>query len=298
MKRLIPYISLFSLALTTMLSADEAQQDKEPNIEVMASYINIDREKFSHTKSQRGHHLSYSEGYVLGAYKHALPSKTDLEFGLGYMDTRFSFSHDTKHTSFDQHHFHNLLAQFGATTKEVEKWEIDAGLSLQMNTDNFSLSRYTLFTGIVHGKHDFRENCHLHAGVLIFTGMQFTRVIPVIGFDYEFSKELKLNAVFPENMSLVYSINDHWSVDATVRYMFSRQRLNDHGSNPRGLVGYLNWGAEAGATYAFNDRCSINLHVGETLGGRMRLSDRHDNHRKHLRLDSSLYYGLEASVAF
>lgn len=297
MKRLIPFFTFFSFACANSLVADEPPKEKL-NMELYGGYNYVDRAKCTESSSQKNHHITFSEGFVLANYEHTLPSKTELQLGVGYMDTMFSFSHHHKSTSFDQKHINNLLVQLGATTMEEEKWKLDGGLGLQINTDHFSLSRYTFFSGIIHGKYDYAERTNLHVGIECFTGMRYTRVLPLIGFDYTFSDKLKLNAVFPVDMSLVYSLTDHVSLDATIRYMLSRQRLNNHGDNNRRLVAYRNWGAEGGITYAVNSRCKLNLHVGETFGARMRLSDRNDKHRKHLKLNSSLYYGLEASFAF
>lgn len=301
MKRLIPYISFFSLAITQLAFAADPKvapyKEDTPDMELSAVYNHVDRAKFTRTRSQRHHHLSYSEGFVLGTYQHKLPSNNDLNFGLGYMNTKFSFSHHPKRTSFKQHDFHNMLVQVGATSREIDEWKIDGGLGLQINTDHFS-SRYTFFTGLLHGKQDYIHGSHLHVGIVAYSGLRYSRVLPILGFDYEFSKKLKLNAVFPLDMSLVYTIDDHWTIDTAIRFMLSRQRLNNNGTNPRGLVAYRNWGAEAGVTYAFNNRCKVNLHLGETFGGRMRISSKHNSHRKHLTLDSALYYGLEASFAF
>ena len=290
MKRLLPY-ALLAYSFTL-----HAEQD--PTIEISASYNNVERAKIKKPSSQRHHHLSYRQGFVLGTYKHKLKSDSELQFGVGYMQTMFDFSHHTKKTSFKQKHFDNLLLQFDASTNEIENWKWDAGLGLQINTDNFSLSRYTFFNGVIHGTVDYTEYSHLHVGVLGFSGMHYTRLLPIIGFDWKINDTWKLNAVFPVDMALVYSINDNWSIDASIRYMLSRQRLNHNSYNSRGLVAYRNWGAEAGINYAFNDSFRINLHVGNAFAGRMRISNQSDSKRKHLELDSSLYYGASASISF
>jgi hypothetical protein len=214
------------------------------------------------------------------------------------MRTTYTFSHHPRKTSFHEHHFNNLLLDIGGATEAVEEWVWDAGIGLQINTEHFSLSRYTFFSGTLHGRHTYNKDCNLHVGIVGDSGMRYSRVLPIIGFDYEFSKKWKLNAVFPINMALVYSIDDNWAVDTAIRYILSRQRLNDHGHNPRGLVAYRNWGAELGLNYDYKEMLMVNLHVGDCFAGRMRISNRHDRHRKHLRLDSALYYGLHATIVF
>lgn len=302
MKRLIPYLTVLSFAFTNAIFAttptQDAPKDVGPDIKVSALYNNVTRAKFTRPHSERHHHLTYKQGIVLGTYKHKLESDRKLKFGLGYMGTEFHFSHHPRTTSFKERHFDNLLVQLGASTKELERWKWDAELGMQINTEHFHLSRYTFFSGMLHGRHDWRENCHLHVGILGFSGMRYSRMLPIIGFDYKFSNKWKLNAVFPLNTSIVYSITEQLALDAGIRFMLSRQRLGDSGHYKRGLVAYTNWGAEVGLNYALNQYVRFNVHLGESFAGRMRISTKHDHHRKHLRLDPALYYGLSASIAF
>jgi hypothetical protein len=161
-----------------------------------------------------------------------------------------------------------------------------------------SLSRYTFFTGSLHGVYDYKKDTHLHVGLLAYSGMRYSRALPIIGFDYKISPKWMLNAVFPTNMSLAYTINDHWVLDGAIRLMLTRQRFNDHEHYKRGLVAYRNWGAEAGVNFIWNPTVRVNLHVGETFAGRMRISNRKDHHRKHLRLGAAPYVGLDATISF
>lgn len=293
MKRV--FATLLSCTALNLVHAEDAS----PNTALTASYNSVGKAKFTKTRSQRGHHLKYQQWYLLGNYTQTLPSKqADIEYGIGYMNSKFDFSHHHKMTSFKQHNFNNLLAQVGTNLRQVQDWKVNVGLGLQMNTDQLSFNRYTLFNGVIHGMYDLKEKTHLHVGLMGYSGMRWTRVLPVIGFDYEISEKLFLNAVFPVNMSLVYAFNKQWSVDAAIRFMLSRQRLNKNHENSRGLIAYRNWGGELGLNYALNQHFRVNLHVGETFGTRMRISNRKDSHRKHLRLDSALYYGLDATLAF
>jgi hypothetical protein len=190
-----------------------------------------------------------------------------------------------------------MLFHVGAKTRELEGWKWKANILAQVNTEHFS-SRYTFFEGELYGRYAWHQNRNLYAGILAFTGLRYSRALPIVGFDYKFSDKWKLNAVFPLDMALVYFINPHWSVDAGIRYFLNRQRLGEHGTFRRGFVAYRNWGAEGGLNYALNESVRIKLHVGDAFAGRMRISNHNDRHRKHLKLDSSVYYGLDASIAF
>lgn len=290
---------LFSLSLCmSLVTPWILLADDEPNIKLSTSYNHVNRAKFRHTSSERHHHLTFDEGYVLGTYKHKLASDRKLVMGVGYLGTKFHFTHHPRRTSFDEKHFSNLLLQFGGWTKEIENWKWQAGVGLQINTEHFHLSRYTFFTGLLHGKYNYVNHSRLHVGLLGYSGLRYTRVLPIIGFDYPLSAKWELNAVFPLNMSLVYRITNQWQVDAGIRYFLTRQRLGEHEHFRRGFVAYRNWGAEMGLNYEVNEHIRFNIHVGDSFAGRMRISNHRDHDRQHLKLDSALYYGCTAAVAF
>ena len=167
-----------------------------------------------------------------------------------------------------------------------------------MNTDHFSLSRYTFFTGLLHGAYKWHSKRNLHVGIVAYGGMRYSRMLPVIGIDYKKSEKWQFNAVFPLNVSAVYSLNSNWSAEAGLRYFLTRQRLGNDEELRRGFVAYRNWGAEAGLNYRCNDHISLNVHVGESLAGRMRVSRHDDRHRHHYKIKPAPYFGLMAKIAF
>src|SRR5262249_36406746 len=156
---------------------------------LQTSFNHVNRAAFTHPERERHHHLTFAEGCVLGTYMHQLSEKRKLLLGAGYLGTTFHFSHHPRRSSFEQRHFDNLLLQFGLSTKEIDRWDWNAKLGLQINTEHFRLSRYTFFSGLLHGRYDWHENRNLHVGILGYAGMRYTRLLPIVGFDYKYSNK-------------------------------------------------------------------------------------------------------------
>jgi len=283
------WIALLTLSCTATLAATD--------FEIVAENNDVSKAKFTEPDSQKHHHFRFRQGYVLGTYTQKLQAPAALTYGVGYMKSHFHFSHHPKKTSFREQNFNNLLLQFGAATDHIEHWHWNAGIGAQINTEHFK-TEYTFFDGVLHGAYDFEQDTRLHVGIVGYTGLRYTRVLPLIGFDKKLSDKWQLNAVFPVNMALIYQISDHFSFDAAIRYMLSRQRLSKNEHYRKGFVAYRNWGAEAGINYIYNEHFRVNLHVGESFAGRIRISNKNDSHRRHLKLDAALYYGLSANIAF
>lgn len=289
MKRFISYLLPLVLSSTLMAGGEE----KPLPISIFADSTHIAPAKFRHPHNH--HHLTFSESRAVANYTHTLNDTNGLSFGTGYLGTKFHFS---KHPKFKQRHFDNALFNIGGFTKEAENWFWDANLNVQMNTEHFSLSRYAFFTGLLHGQYRWHSNRNLHVGFIGYTGLRYSRMLPIIGFDYKMSQKWKFNAVFPLNVSAVYSINNHWSIETGLRYFLTRQRLGKDENLRRGFVAYRGLGAEIGLNYRCNDHIYLNAHVGESLSSRMRVSNHNDHHRRHYKMGPAPYVGVMAMIAF
>jgi hypothetical protein len=293
------YLLFFTASMclaTCSLWGQIEQVQREPTgiFSVEAEY-----EQFSHAKiympeTHKNTHLSLSTTNTLATYEWQTSEQTACHFGVGYQGMHFDFS---KKPPFSQKHFANALFDIGGYTKEVEGWKWKADLLAQINAENFALSRYTFFTGLLKGKYAWHKKRNLHVGILAYAGMRYSRALPVLGFDYIPNDTWKLSIVYPLHMFLQYKLNQNWSVETGIRYFLARQRMNEGDTLRRGYVAVRTWGAEIGLNYVINDWMKINAHIGEVLENRMRVSDRHDKNRKHFRLRDAAGFGFVASIA-
>ena len=275
----------------TLLSAEDAP------VECIANYDHINSSKFNSPHSSRHHSLSFGEGTFLATYTQKLNSQLGLKYGVGYTNTKLDFTH---RPHIEQKTFNNLLLSIGGYVKTQDKWLWDTNLYLQMNTEQLSLSRYTFFRGYLHGKYEWKEDINLHVGLEGVTGMHYTHIWPSVGFDYQYSPKIRFNAIFPSNLSAIYFFTERTSINASAHFFLSRQRLgiNESDHLKRGLIAYRNVGLELGFNYRIMDRLLANIHIGQALGGRLRVSRRNDRKRHHYRQKPAPYFGLVACLAF
>lgn len=311
MKRLIPYVIAFACATHSMHASDQKPTRRTTFLQEWGMYkeagpdqpLSIIAEndmisKARRTRHQSHHHckrLGYSQAKVLGTYTIKTSDLNGVTLGIGFAENRL---HITGKSPIEQKHFHNMLFNIGGFTKAIEKWRWDASVELQTNTDHFALSRYTFFTGLLSGKYSWQDNKNLYAGLIGTTGLRYTRVLPIVGFDYQTAGKWHFNAIFPLNISAVYLLNTAWTVDVGMRSFLSRQRLGEHDKLRRGFVTYRNWGVEAGINYKCNEHLNINLYAGEAFNGRLRLSHHNNRDREHVQFKPSAYCGLLARINF
>lgn len=286
---------LGSLALSYSTYADEAK--KQPELSPYSlSYIS---DSYGSAHVKRPHHdhhkrLSLSEGSLMGTYTQLLSETSGLLYGVGYRHTHLDFHH---YHQFNQHNINNMLFSFGGFTKTSDDWMVDANLVLQMNTEHMSLSRYTYFNAWVHGKTLWKDDIYLHTGVIAYTGMHFTRVLPILGFEWLYNQKWAFEVIFPSWAKARYKITNNFSLEAVIRTFLSRQRLDNKRDHARRLIAYRNISGEVGLNYTWKS-LSANIHGGQTLGSRMRTSDKSGHDRKHFKLKDSFYWGLQLRYTF
>jgi len=293
---------LFSFFAFTYVDATQTMTDKAltsdaPAWSVDAEYEYMHRAKIYKPHSHHGD-LSLTSKTVLANYTHETSDMSGFRVGLGYLGMNFDFSKSRPRKPFTQHNFDNALFNIGYYTQEADRWKWDADLLTQISTENFALSRYSFFTGLLKGRYAWKEHQNLYVGILAYAGMRYSRALPVLGFDYTPSDKWRFVFVYPLTMAYTYLLDEHWELEAGIRYFLNRQRLGKDARPSRGFVAFRTWGAEVGINYNFTNRAQLNLHIGQTLANRMRVSDHHDHDRTHYRMRQAPYVGFVATFAF
>lgn len=289
------YICIAACPLAGQPLVEQAgEQAPDYALSLDAEFEHFEHARIYKPESQSGNHLRLSSTNILASYEHKPADPSNYYAGAGFQSMLFDFSH---HAPFQQKRFHNILLNVGGMTQEIERWKWKGDLLTQVSAEDFS-SRYTFFTGLLKGKYSWHKKRNLHVGILAYTGMRYSRALPVLGFDYIPNDKWKLSIIYPLNTYLRRYITKNWSVEIGIRYFLTRQRMGQEERLNRGFVAYRTWGAELGINYIVGEWIKLNAHIGETLANRMRVSDRHDRHRKHYRLHNAPGFGFVASLNF
>lgn len=217
-----------------------------------------------------------------------------ISLALGYTRSRFDWN---KNPFFNTKDMDQVSLTLAGSTKRVCHWLWTGALTATFEPRYSGLSEYTNYDILFWGRYTFTDIFNMHIGFWAQTGMKMDNIYPIIGFDWKINDKWKLNAVFPTNMSLVYSINDVWSAAAAIRIFDLRYRFGKHQCLKKALLRYRNNGLELAINYDKN-AISANVHVGGTFGGRFKIANRHYKRKKHFNLDSAAYAGAEASIKF
>lgn len=170
--------------------------------------------------------------------------------------------------------------------------------AINMDGDQWDFNYYTNYDLTLWGQYDYCENIDLHIGFIVQTGMKIDRVYPIFGFDWEFNKCWKLNAIFPVNISLQYEFDKSLTGSFGMRFFDVRYRVDKDEPLSMGLFSYRNSGVELALLYKKNPCLEGNIHVGSTIGGMVRISDKENKNPKHIKLDPALYVGGELVWSF
>jgi len=215
--------------------------------------------------------------------------------GLSYNRTHLCWAENPYFNQTDFNQGSLLLRLF---SNRFCEWIWQGQFAININTDHWSFDQYTNYDLTLWGRYELNCNFNLHIGTIVQTGMKMDRVYPIFGFDWEINKLWKLNAVFPVNISMVYTYDCNWSAALAMRFFDIRHRTGKEEPLPMSLVAYRNSGVEIVLLYEDDPTIDANIHIGSTLGGMVRISDKDNRNAKHFKLDPAWYVGAEAVWSF
>lgn len=198
---------------------------------------------------------------------------------------------------FSQEDFNCLSLSLGGFTERATGWKLWAEIDVNIDTDHACKSDYYTYDGFLWGRYNYSETLGIHVGFLGETGMKIDRVYPILGVDWQAMENLKLNLVFPLNISAVYMIDDCLAVAVAARFFQSRFRVGEDEPVPRGLVCYRSVGIEFAVSHTLS-WIQSNVHIGYNTGGILKVANRHYENRHRFKFKSAPYYGGEVRVLF
>lgn len=218
-----------------------------------------------------------------------------LMIGLAYEYTRLDWSNNPY---FSRKNYDTAVLSTVLFTERLCNWRWLASVNFNFDADKWS-NNYTTYDLLLWGRYAYTCSVNLHMGIYAETGLKLDRVYPVIGFDWRISDCLQLNAIYPFNMSLVYTINPCWSASLAIRLFSDRHRAGKEGIlSEKSVWRYSNSGLELGITRNICDWFSANAHVGYALGGRLKVANRHAHDSHNFDFKSSGYVGGALSINF
>lgn len=202
---------------------------------------------------------------------------------------------------FEQNHFDTVSLGIGGFTERAENWLWQAQVLLNADVDYFQASQNLYWNLVLSGRYAYNECLGLSFGFIAFTGMKIDRIWPILGIDWQINESWKLNLIYPLNVSLVYAWNSNWSLAVAGRAFDERHRVGKAKRErwERGLLEYRATGVEGSIRYkSCNGRWQAELHAGEILGGRVKVSNRHHRHIHRFNFKTAPYVGGEVAAKF
>jgi hypothetical protein len=255
----------------------------------------VGRAKFD-KGSYKGNHFTYDEvdldGTVVVHYNET--HKEGITVNGGYAYRYFDWK---QNPYFDQKGFNSVYFGLGFFTHRAGNWDWKGFARVNLDPCHLNLNEYMWFDMLLWGRYKFACDWGFHAGIIALTGMKIDRVYPIIGLDWSYSDRIKINAIFPLDFSIVFKYNCDWSFYLGSRTWDVRQRTGKDENVERALWEYRAAGAEIAADYRWK-MFVANVHLGYSLGGRVKISNEHHRHTKRLDFKSAPYAGGELSVNF
>lgn len=277
-------------------TVDIKETEKERPFFVKLSGDAIAKSEINRTEF-KGDKFRYSEveGSLNLVFLYNPPNKEGLYGSLGFDVVRLDWPGNPY---FRQERFDTANIALGAFTERFKGWIWHSFVSMNMDTGHFDPSEYATYDLMLWGRYAYCANLGVHIGFLAQTGMKVDQVYPVLGVDWDISNNWKLNLVFPVNVSAIYLYDKVWSFELAGRAFNSVHRTDKHAPLSKAIFTYRAYAGEFGINYDYNSWIIANIHAGYTMGGTLKIANRHYKHRKRLDFDSAPYFGGEFEIKF
>jgi len=241
--------------------------------------------------------LEYRDAHadITAVFYYEKDCEEGLFAGAGYNNTRL---HWKENPFFTESQFHMASVTLGGFTRRAPKWFWQGRVTMNIDTKHSRLSLYANYDTLLWGQYAYSRLVNLHVGFLAQTGMKIERVYPILGFDWQITPSWKLNAVYPVNLSIAYSLNKCWSFLFAGRFFDHRQRVGKNEPLSEGLWAYRASGAELAVNYDCDSWFKANFHIGSTLWTKLTISNKNNEHKRHFKIKSAPYIGGEMFVNF
>jgi len=222
--------------------------------------------------------------------------KEGTSLGLSYMKSRLDWKFNP---FFTQKDIDTVSVNLAGFTQRFKDWTWKAQVNINFdNIEYWNLEDYMNYDLVLWGRYEYMPNFGVHLGFLAITGMKIDRLYPIIGIDWTYDCHWKLNLVFPMDISLVYTIDNCWSISLANRFIAQRHRVKKDQFYSEGLWFYTSSGAELAITYKPTSWISANVHAGENFGGHLKVANRHYREGRRLKFESAPYAGAEVDINF
>jgi Domain of unknown function (DUF6268) len=221
--------------------------------------------------------------------------KEGVSLGLAYEHTWLKWNHNP---FFERKNYDTLSISFSYATHRFYDWRWIAQVRLNLDADKWNFNNYADYDALLWGRYQYCNAVGLHFGLYVETGLKLDRVWPIFGFDWKFNDRWELNAVFPMNVSVVYTYNERWSAALAARFFNERQRAGKNGGFEKAVWRYQNSGVELAINGNICSWLISNIHAGYTLGGKLKIANRHAHHNRRFRFESAPYVGADFTANF
>lgn len=239
--------------------------------------------------------LHYRQNDLTFAYTHPFNAYCGLIFGAGWVGSKVDMEDNPE---FNQTTFDYVNFSLSAFTKAFPCWTWTVALAAFLDVEEFSLIDYALYQGILWGRYEVNSQLELDFGVIAEVGLHKEKIWPILGFIYTISPKWKINAVFPVNIALDYTINPCWMASASVRFLRNRHRLQEDEVNSQGIFEYRTTGYEVDLTYSPFPWFSAKGFIGLTTQGDLKITDRNNHHAHHFKFEGAGYIGASAVLSY
>lgn len=262
-----------------------------------ANYRAVGKAKFKEGAKQLSS-LLYADSLDTVSFSHYVTDSNLLTWQAGYSYLKLDWD---KNPRFRQENFNYGLASLTWTSHSITNWRLLFNFGISADAHHFDLGNTGVYSGMAWGRYEYTDNLHFHLGFFGYVGVENHYILPILGIDWKIEEKWKLNAIFPWDFSLTYTIDDHWSTALAFAafggpYRFPRRAEKGIGSFHNAIFEVYAKGMELDLTYQHKPHLTAGIGAGWNFGGWILIKDAHNHHGKYFKFGAAPY--AQGNVTF
>lgn len=295
--QLIGLASVFLLTTSYELITDYCFVDGRHPVHVDSEYRSVGKAKF-YTHPVKGSHAEYQDAHAFLYYSHFLTPHNSLSWKVGYSFLDFNWHRNPRFRESD-YNFVNASLGWISTSVKNWRWILSTGVSVDAQTLNFGQSG--VYYGMVWGRYNYSPTLGMHVGWAGYVGVKNGYLVPIIGIDWQATKNLRFNAIFPVNVSMEYMFNPYVSAAIEIASFGRPYRfpIRIHGGTERfhhGIFEVYSAGAEFDLKFKAANAFWASFGGGWNWGGWILIKNHDNDHGKYYKFNGAPY--AQGKLAF
>lgn len=286
-----------SICLATTSPSPESTPSRV-HTSIETSYLQSSKAKFKE-ENVKDQHLQVKNFMLKAAADLEMTSHIVAHLIANY---HWEWYHWAQNPYFEQKNFNQLKLTAGTSITPTEPFSVHAYLDYIGDFPHFFNIDNGGWQGSLWGRYAFTENFAFSLGAVYWHWIEEYKLLPIIGLEYAFTKNLRLAIFCPKMARLMYFFNEKWALFLDLTYERQRHRVDKHQALSKAIFEYTSYYTKLSLQFfhdsVINQEVNASVFIGASIGSHLKMMNQNAYVEEILRNKVGFLWGAEINMHF